>query len=217
MRDEQIVLVAFAAGAALVIAVIVVLSRRTTSVRDVLQNLALSAGWTDLRKVFLGSGVRGMWRSFPVKLVYIARQKGTPQQFVLTVRARTDWRLSIKRKFEGVFSNKPVTWFGPPLVEVHHPRAQVLWVRSDEVGLAERLFSDDVLAQLISENLVARFDQISVGRRGLTIRRSLDDTPVRKKYDMPAFTWSFQPALFEPIARQELELSQAIVEKLMAV
>lgn len=217
MKDEQTVLVAFAFGAAVVIFVIVVLSRRTASVRQLLQRVAVSGGWSDLRNVVLGSGVQGTWRSFPIKIVYIARQKGTPQQFVLTVRARTDSRFSVKRKFEGLFSNRPVTWFGPPLVEVHRPEAQQLWIRSDEPALADRLFGDDALAALISRNVVARFDEIRVGRRGLRIRRSLDERPVRKKYDMPAFTMKFDPEPFEPIAREEIELSQKLIEKLMAV
>ena len=69
-------------------------------------------------------------------------------------------------------------------------------------------------AALIANNLVAPFDEIRIGPKGLRIVRSLDDRPVRAKYNMPAFTWRFEPSRFEPIAREEVALSQALVDKL---
>ena len=200
--------------AAFVIWILLAVNRRTATIRDLLRSLAASAGWTDLRNVFFAAaGVKGMWRSFPAQLSYHARQKGVPQRLILTVTAHTETALIVKRRFTGVFGNKPLAWFGPPVIEVHQPAAEGFWVRGD-VMLADRFFSDASVAPKISENVVARFDEIRIGSKGLRITRSLDDRLVRQKYGLPAFSMRFNAAQFEPIAREELALAEAMAGKL---
>jgi hypothetical protein len=206
--------VGIAVVAAFVILIFLAVNRRTGTIRDLLRSLAASAGWTDLRNVFFAAaGVKGMWRSFPAQLSYHARQKGVPQRLILTVTAQTDTALIVKRRFSGVFGNKPLAWFGPPLIEVHQPAAEGFWVRGD-VMLADRFFSEASLASKISENVVARFDEIRIDRKGLRITRALDDRRVRQKYGLPAFSMGFNAAQFEPIAREELALAEALAGKL---
>jgi hypothetical protein len=214
MREDQVVLVAVGVAAVVAIAVLVLASRRTTAVRQLLVDLATAAGWTNQRNVFLAaSGVKGTWRSFPVSLSYHARQKGVPQRLILKVRAQTDARLIVKRKFEGLLSNRPLTWFGPPLVDVHQPAAAELWVRSDEAASAERIFSDADVVKKIADNVVARFDEIRVDRNGLRITRAIDEQAVRKKYGFE-FTIAFDPKRYETIAGEELALADALVSRL---
>jgi hypothetical protein len=212
MQDQYRVLFAVAFAAVAVIVILILASRTTSGVRERLRDLATSAGWSDLVDVsFLGSGVKGMWRSFPVQLVYYARQKSVPRRFILKVRAQADSRFIVKRMFRGFFSNRPLTWFGPPLIDVRQSAAAELWVRGDEGTLAERIFSDPKLTALISENLVARFDEIRIDRRGLRVTRALDERPVKEKYGLPLF---FKADQAEPIAREELALASALVDKL---
>ncbi len=218
MREEVAVFIGIALAAVIAIVAVASLSRRAKAIRQILTGLATSAGWSGLRNAFFAAaGVKGIWRSFPVSLSYHSRQKSTPERLVLKVRARTDGRLIVKRKFEGFFSNRPVTWFGPPVIELHQPAAAELWIRSDQPALAERLLGDSDLARRLVENLLARFDEVKIDRRGLKITRALDERPVRMKYGIGTFSMKFDPARYEAIAREELALAEALVEKLAAV
>ena len=213
VRDVLPILL-FALFAVIVVALIVLLNRRTVAVRELLRTITTAAGWTDLENVSLiASGVRGMWRRFPVQFVYRQRQKGVPQRFVLKISAQSDAYLSVKRRFEGFFSNRPLTWFGAPLIEVHQPSASQMWVRGDPT-LAERIFADANVASMIATNLVARFDELQIDGAGLRITRALDDRVVRMKYNMPSFSLAFDARTFEPIAREQIALAEAVVGKL---
>ena len=215
MRDPLIGILVFGIVVVVVILIAVVASRSMTAIRELLRSLATSAGWTDLRNVFMaGAGVKGTWRSFPVALSYMGRQKSVPQRLILKVGARSDSRLIIKRRFTGLFGNRPLTWFGPPLIELKHSSAEELWVRADEPMLAERLFGDSSLAASMWTNLVARFDEIRVDKRGLRLTRALDDRLVKEKYGMARFAFRPDPEKLEPIAREELALAEALVTKL---
>ncbi len=206
MREEPFVFIGIGAAVTIFIVVIALLSRHTKAIREILAALATSAGWSGLRNVFLaGAGVKGMWRSFPVELSYHPRQKGVPERLVLKVRARTDGRLIVKRKFQGLFSNRPLSWFGPPVIDVHHPAAAELWIRSDQPALAERLFTDSDLARKVAGNLAVRFDEVRIDRRGLKVVRALDP---RSPFSAVKFD------RVESIAREELELAEALVERL---
>ncbi len=218
MREEVAVFFGIAVAVVITITAVAFASRRTKEIRQILAGLATSAGWSGLRNAFLAAaGVKGTWRSFPVELSYHQRQKGTPERLVLKVRARTDGRLIVKRKFEGFFSNRPLTWFGPPVIDLHQPAAAELWVRSDQPALAERLLGDSDLARRLVENLLARFDEVKIDRRGLKIARALDERPVRVKYGIGAFSMKFDPSRYESIAREELALAEALVERLAAM
>ncbi len=212
--DEFLPILAFIGFGLFATLILLLISRRGTAVRDLLREMATSAGWTGLRNlVLVSSGVKGMWRQFPVELGYRPRQKGVPSRLTLKVRARADARLNIKRRFEGFLSNRPMTWFGPPIVELHQPAASMMWVRGDG-ALAERVFADAGLASLLSANLVGRFDEVNVDGKGLRIVRALDEKPVRQKYGMPAFSMSFDARQYAPIAREEIALAEAMVQKL---
>jgi hypothetical protein len=214
MRDSLVGILVFGIVVVAVILIVVAGSRGMTAIRELLRSLATSAGWTDLRNAFMvAAGVKGTWRSFPVALSYMGRQKGTPQRLILNVGARSDSRLIIKRRFTGLF-NRPLTWFGPPLIELRHSSAEELWVRADEPTLAERLFGDSSLAALMGTNLVARFDEIRIDRGGLRLTRALDDRLVKEKYGMATFAFRPDTEKLEPIAREELALAEALVNKL---
>jgi hypothetical protein len=148
-----------------------------------------------------------------VSLVYMARQKSVPRRLQVKIAARSDVRLMVRRRFPGMLSNKPLAWFGPPLVEVHAPAAAPFWVRSDEVNLAERLFADDAVAAALDATLVARFDELKVNRNGLQIVRAIDEKPVQNKYGL-TFSFRVNPAEIQPLAKEEWNAAEAVVNKL---
>ncbi|HEX7419277.1 MAG TPA: hypothetical protein VF505_05290 [Thermoanaerobaculia bacterium] len=216
MQDLRAVLpiILFVLFGVLIVALITTLNRRSAAIREMLRGIVEPAGWTTLTNVsFIGSGLKGEWRQFPAEFVFRQRQKGAPQRFILRISARSDTYLNVKRRFEGFFSNKPLTWFGAPLIDVHQPAASQFWVRGDP-SLAERIFSDPKVASLIAANLVARFDELQVDGSGLRITRALDDRNVRMKYNMPSFTMAFNARQFEPIAHEQIVLAEAMVAKL---
>ncbi|HSP35383.1 MAG TPA: hypothetical protein VLU46_13800 [Thermoanaerobaculia bacterium] len=215
MSDELTAIVIVAAIAAAVVTLVVLVGRRRNrAIRDMLLPIVTAAGWADVRPASFGwIGLRGVWRSYPVELAYAARQKSVPQRFILRVKAPSSSRLSVKRRMYG-FLTRPFTMFGPPLVEMRHPGAQELWVRADDMALAERVFFDDKTARLIAGNLVAAYDEVLVNSKGVRITRSLDDRPVRKKYDFAMVTMSFDPQRFAPIIHEEIALAEALVDKI---
>jgi len=206
-------LIAFAVPLAVVVLVFAFARRQAGSVRDVLLPVVTAAGWANLEPTwFTASGFRGLWRTFPVELAYAPRQKGVPRRLILKIRAPSQSRILIKRRMYG-FLSRPFTLFGPPVVEMRQPAAQELWVRADEPAFAERIFGDGALVSMISKNLVAAFDQIRIDGSGIRVIRSLDDRPVRAKYNMPVFAMKFEPERFEPIAREMVALSEALAGK----
>jgi hypothetical protein len=211
MRNEYVAIAIACTTILLLVLIIAAVWRSSTtksSIRERIRNLVLAAGWTNLTNPFFLIGVKGIWRSFPVEFAYRTREKSTPRRFILTIGAQTDARLIVKRRFAGFFSNKPMTWFGPPLIDAGQDE---LWVRGDQPTLAQRIFADPQMAALIAENVVGRFDEIRVDKRGLRIRRALDERPVRARYGLPLF---FDPEKAEPIAREELALAEALVGRL---
>ena len=205
----------FGLMAVIVIGLLFLARRRTKAIEQMLGPIVQSAGWSNLTKSgWVGTGVSGMWQRFPIEIHYHQRQKSAPERFIVRVVANNDLQLNIKRRFEGFFSNKPLTWFGPPLVEVHQPSAGQMWVRGDQ-SLAERLFSDSKIAKAISDNLLTKFDEVQIDRSGLRVIRSLDAREVKEKYNLTRSGLSGDVMKFDPIAREQIAFAQALVDKLV--
>lgn len=204
----------FGVVAVIMVVLVFAVNARSKSIRRVVRDVAASSGWSNLETMsFVANGVRGWWRQFPVELAYQAEQRRVPQRLTLKLRARTDMKLIVTRKLHGVFWNKPLTWFGPPLIEMHQPAASDLWVRGDAM-LADRVFADPAVASLIASNVVDLFDEVKVNEKGIRITRALAERPVRQKYGMPVFTMTFDAQQFAPIAREEIQLAEALAGKL---
>jgi hypothetical protein len=207
------VLLVVAIGIAFIAVIVFFARRRNAKLRDVLLPLMTSAGWSDLRPMFLvRTGLRGTWRSLPAEIAYGMRNRQTPERLILSLGVRSQTRLVVKRRMHG-FWTRPFTLWGPPLVELQRPDAQQFWIRSDEVVYADRVFGDDNLVKLIGENLVVAFDEIRMDGNGIRIKRAIDERGVREKYNLAAFRLTFDPQRFMPIAREEIELAQALAGK----
>jgi len=205
LQNAIVFLLPFGAFTLVMVVALVAMQKRTRAVNEMFLRLAQSSGWTDVqRSSFPRPTVRGTWRQFPVSLRYGQHQKNAPRRLLLTIAAQTDHNIQIQRKFEGLFSNKPITWLGPPLVEVHQPPAAQMWVRGDS-QLAARLFADPHVASLISTNMVKRFDRVKIDQTALRVTRSLE---------RPGARFGFDVSSTEVIAKEMIEMADAMVERL---
>jgi hypothetical protein len=182
-------------GAVLVVLVISQ-SRRSSELIRALAQLASESGWADIQtSQFLGVRVRGTWNGYAAELQRRAREKSRPELMVTRIRVQVPARIGITRKQRGFRSGRPLTLFGPPIVD--YPPAAQFWLRSDEVSLVERLFATSVPAML-DQNLSGRFDSVRLGRDALVIQRQSE--------------WKAERSV--RVAREELELAKAIIDAL---
>jgi hypothetical protein len=180
--------------------------------RERLSGLVKSFGWEAPHRIWWSGAWRGRWRGFGVELRHIGRQKNIPERLRLTINAASPARLMVKRR-DG-FLSKPLTLFGPPIVEPINPavRAQ-FWIRSDELALVERLFARADAAPEFERNLIARFDEVALSLKQLRILRAIDESPVKKRFSR-SFKFGRDYELIETVAAEEWKLAMTIVATL---
>ena len=213
MREDQTVWIVIAAIAVFVIALVVLLAKKSSALSELLMRLAASFGWEGPRRVWWNGAIRGRWRGIPVELRHMARYKGVPERILLTVNAASQARVIIKHR--GGFLSKPMTLFGPPIVEpANMADREQYWVRSDELVYVERLFARKEVAPALEPNLIARFDVVDLRPRQLRILRAVDDSAVKKRFGRPFLKFGRDYELIETIATEEWRLAVVIVEAL---
>ena len=142
----------------------------------------------------------------------MARYKGVPERLLLIVNVASQARVIIKHR--GGFMSKPLTMFGPPIVEPMNAPREQYWIRSDELVYVERLFARAEVGPALEPNLIARFDQVDLKPRQLRILRAVDDSAVKKRFNRPFLKLGRDYELIETIASEEWKLATAIVEGL---
>jgi hypothetical protein len=194
--DPLVATASFVLIGAVLVVLLVIHSRRSSEIGRALSQLAIESGWADIQtSQFVGIRVRGTWNGYPAELQRHARQKSRPERMLTRVRLQVPARIDITRKQRGFLSGRPLTMFGPPIVD--YPPAAQFWIRSDEVSLVERLFATSVPAML-DQNLAGRFDFVRLRSDALVIQRQSD--------------WNVETSV--RIAREELELAKAIIDAL---
>lgn len=208
MNKELAVGLATAMGAAMIALIVLIATMSTRRVIDALEAFARSAGWQNVVRLRLRTGVAGLWNGVAVRLRHQGRYKSTPERLITTVERPASSRVIIKRKFKG-FWTRPLTWFGPPLVETH---AQDLWVRSDEVSFVNRLFADSRIVSLIEQNLVEAFDEVRIDRSGIRITRALDEKNMRQRMDRSRWGGGYHEPTMVAVMPEEWELAQELMK-----
>jgi hypothetical protein len=200
-------------GSAFVLFVLIlVVIGRTSSLQKRLLPLATSFGWEGARSGWWNS-IRGRWRGMDVSLQHMGRYKGVPERLQLTVKCASQARVIVKRR--GGFLSKPLTLFGPPIVEPMNPALrEQFWVRSDELALVERLFARAEVAPELERNVIARFDIVDLKPKQLRILRAIDDRAVKQHFNRPFLKFGRDYELIETIASEEWKLAVMIVEAL---
>jgi len=183
------------AGLFLII-VMVVQSNQSKRLRERLEMMAREMGWAELRSSgFFVLMVQGIWNGYSVRVRRLARQKYTPERIATTIRIQAPARIIVTRRQHGIFAGRPVTLFGPPLVEL--PLYSQFWIRADEITLAERLMNSSAAAML-DRLLQTRFDFLRLGGDQLVVQRvSASD-----------------PDNVARLAREELELLRVVIDAL---
>jgi hypothetical protein len=214
MSDEQVVVWAVI-GVSVVLATVIVafLARKSSALSERLMRLALSFGWEAPQRVWWNGAIRARWRGMAVELRHMGRQKSVPERILLAVNSASPARLIVKRR--GGFLSKPLTLFGPPIVEPMNPALrEQFWVRSDELALVERLFARADVAPEFERNLIARFDVVDLKLKQLRILRAIDDSAVKQHFNRPFLKFGRDYELIETIASEEWKLAVVIVETL---
>ena len=214
MSDDQIALLTvgglIVAGAAL----IVLLSRRSSALSERLLRLATSFGWESPQRVWWSGAIRGRWQGVDVELRHMGRYKSIPERLLLAMKTSSPARVIVKRRTHG-FLSRPLTLFGPPLVEpTNVADRERYWVRSDELVFVERLFAQAAVAPALDPNLIARFDVVDLQRTQLRILRAIDDRMVKKQFNRPLIKLRRDYELIETIAKEEWRLATVIVQSL---
>ena len=214
MSDEQVVVWAVL-GVSVVLATVIVafLARKSSALSERLMRLAVSFGWEAPQRVWWNGAIRARWRGMPVELRHMGRQKGVPERILLAVNTAAPARIIVKRR--GGFMSKPMTLFGPPIVEPMNVRdREKYWIRSNELMLVERLFSRAEVDPALEPNLIARFDVVDLGPKQLRILRAIDDSAVKKRFNRPFIRFTRDYELIETIASEEWQLAVMIVDTL---
>jgi hypothetical protein len=210
MRDITGVWVLIGGAFVLFLVILLFMARKSTMNKRFLP-LVASFGWEGARPGWWNS-VNGQWRGMTVRLQHMARYKGVPERLRLTVKSASPARVIVKRR--GGFMSKPITLFGPPIVQPRNVASEQLWIRSDELAFVERLFARAEVAPELERNLIARFDVVDLKGKGLRIMRAVDDGAVKQHFNRPLFKWGRDYDLIETIASEEWKLAVTMVETL---
>jgi hypothetical protein len=214
MSDEQVVVWAVI-GVSVVLATVIVafLARKSSELSERLMRLAVSFSWEAPERVWWSGAIRARWRGMAVELRHMGRQKAVPERILLAVNTASPARVMVKRR--GGFMSKPLTLFGPPIVEpMNLANREEFWIRSDELVFVERLFGRAEVAPEFERNLIARFDQVDLKPKQVRILRAIDDSAVKKHFNRPFVMFSRDYELIETIASEEWRLAVIIVETL---
>ena len=214
MNEQQTVGIVIGLGVVLTVALIAILARKSSALSERLERLVTSFGWEAPRRVWWTGAIRARWRGFDVELRHMRRYKSTPERLLLMVNTASPARVIVKRRILG-FLSKPITLFGPPLVEpTNLPDRERFWIRSDELVLVERLVAYAEVPPALETNLIARFDVVDLGPKQLRILRAVDDRAVRKHFDRPFLKFGRDYELIDTITTEGWRLAVLIVEKL---
>lgn len=206
---EPLLIWAGIVAAVLIVAVILAAARGSKSVKSRLLSLAASYGWQNVQSPIFRNRVEGTWQATAVAMSHHARYKSQPERLTTKVKAPASQRVIIKRRFKTWWS-RPLTWFGPPLVETPEGAAD-LWIRADEGASVSRIFADPSIAAAIRENLVERFDEITIDRKGLAITRALDEKLMRQRFGRSVWSWGFHEPTLMAVAGEEWRLAAALL------
>src|SRR5258708_254017 len=182
--------------AVLIVLVAMTQARRSKALAQRLELLTRELGWTDVTfRRFLTIAVQGTWNGYTAKVRRAPRQKSIPERVITTLRVPAPARIWITRRQRGLWSGRPFTMFGPPIIAL--PLHQQFWIRADEITLAERLMMSSA-GPLLDRTLHGRYDLFRMGADQLLVQRASEQDP-----DGVA-----------RIAREELELARAVVDAL---
>jgi hypothetical protein len=201
LDPEQLKVIAvFIVIAIVTIGAFVIAMRKSAATGERLLMVARDAGWQGAyRTKFLGA-IRGVWNGYSAEIRRIPRQKAVPERVVVRLRVQVPARLSVRRRVRG---SRPMTFFGPPLVELRDGAGAEFWIRSDEVTLAERLFASAAVTPFLEQNLIGRFDAATLSRDSLQVLRAIDarsQPGAERIVQLATEEWSLATKIVEALA-----------------
>jgi hypothetical protein len=214
VTEQQIPFIVIGASILVAAVSLVVISKKSSALSARLAALVTTFGWEAPQRVWWNGAIRGRWQGVDVELRHMGRYKSMPERLQLTIKTSSPARVIVKRRTD-TFLSKPLTLFGPPLIEpMNVADRERYWVRSDELVYAERLFAHAEVAPALEPNLIARFDSVDLRRDQLRILRAIDERSVKKHFNRPMIKFGRDYDLIETIAKEEWRLATVIVQAL---
>lgn len=120
-----------------------------------IEAVARAAGATELKPVrSIAATIEGRWRGYFTRWMYRGDRK-RPGRAVMEIGAMSPGRLTIAHRHGWT-----VTLFGPPAVDL--PEYGDYVVHSDDVGLAQRVLSDERIKPLLANAIRDRRDRVEL-------------------------------------------------------
>jgi hypothetical protein len=214
VSEQQIPYIVIGVSLVVTVLSLIVIAKKGKVLGERLLRLVVSSGWEGPRRVWWNGAIRGRWQGLDVELWHRGRYKSMPERLLLTIKTASPARVIVKRK-TGTFLSKPMTLFGPPVVEpMNIADRERYWVRSDELVYAERLFAHAEVAPALEPNLIAAFDVVDLQPKHLRIARAIDERSVKKHFNRPMIKFRRDYELIETIAKEEWRLAMVIVQAL---
>jgi hypothetical protein len=215
-EEQTVVAIGVALSVVVAALLILLIVRRGNRIQQSLAALAERWGWQNISRPWgLGGTVAGLWNGVPVRLEHRQRYKGVPERLILTIKAQSQARLIITRRFGDHFWQRPFLMFGPPLVTpMGLADPGQFWIRSDQQMLVETLLGDSSIAPLLTQNLISQFDSVNLNVRRLRLQRALDDYQVKKHFERPMIRIGADLDFIATIAQAEWELASAVAQRL---
>ena len=184
--------------------------RRSRALHERLASIVTEFGWEGTRRSWWNGALRARWRGYDVELRHMDRYKGIPERIHLTVKCQSPARLIIKHRSN--FLMKPITMFGPPIVEpANLIQRDQYWIRCDEAVFAETLFTHHEVEPELEKNLIASYDTGDLESKRLRVLRAVDDSAVKRRFGRPFFQWGRDLDLIETITREAWALTTTLV------
>lgn len=224
-----------AALSVVAVIVAVVQVKRSKKVREQLEMLAREVGWSEVRSsTFPEVSVRGIWNGYSVRVRLLRKGKSTPERIETNIRIQAPSRVAVTRRGVGILANKPLPFFGTPLVDL--PLYSQFWICAGEITLAERLMQ--ISAAALERLLLSEYDFLRMGGNKLTVRSSNmfddigriareemeqlranpsllpDSADVLRMADKRLEELSKGPDDLARLAREQLELVRAVIDAL---
>jgi hypothetical protein len=210
MREMNTLWFVYAGIGVLAVFLVVALVRRSRRLHDLLAQIVAEFGWEGTRRSWWNGALRARWRGYDVELRHMDRYKGIPERIHLTVKCQSPARLIIKHRSN--FLMKPITMFGPPIVEpANITERDQYWIRCDEPVFAETLFTHHEVEPALATNLIAGYDTVDLEPKRLRVLRAIDDSVVKRRFGRPFFRWGRDLDLIETITREAWALTVIVV------
>jgi hypothetical protein len=161
--------------------------------RALLEQLASEIGATEARSKWFPPATHAIWRGRGITLRIGKQGKYGPYFAVVDISAASPARVIVQ---QSSWLNA-VSFFGPPRVEI--AGAANFIVRSDDIMLAQKIFSDAALSMLMARTIVENVDLLELKSDRVRVRRVAMSGSGENKLEAAREAWPLAAAVVESL------------------